>query len=237
MSTTCQSYYTLKNPGDNISKTHELYTLYYLSEIFKELNPSFFNKNDGPGRPRIYTASIMLPFVQWGHLNKIISCRDLENWWTRNDDTCNFILGCKKPGKSSINEFLNDYNYLIDKFDKFIVDFSLKIGLMKGNIIYHDGTVFKGYCNNFKRLYANQLYFLRDFILKYRHDTNKNGLWFKLDKFFNNDEFKDEIEPILKKLKDKIRVGGIYLLKSIFKQKKKRFKKSLIKNQTYGRKC
>jgi len=42
MSTTCQSYYTLKNPGDNISKTHELYTLYYLSEIFKELNPSFF---------------------------------------------------------------------------------------------------------------------------------------------------------------------------------------------------
>ena len=78
---------------------------------------------------------------------------------------------------------------------------------------------------------------MRDFILKYRHDTNKNGLWFKLDKFFNNDEFKDEIEPILKKLKDKIRAGGIYLLKSIFKQKKKRFKKSLIKNQTYGRKC
>ena len=72
----------------------------------------------------------MLPFVQWGHLNKIISCRDLEKWWTRNDDTCNFILDCKKPGKSSINEFLNDYNYLIDEFDIFIVEFSLKIGLM-----------------------------------------------------------------------------------------------------------
>ena len=38
MNTTCQSYYTLKSPGDNIDKTHELYTLYYLSEIFKELN-------------------------------------------------------------------------------------------------------------------------------------------------------------------------------------------------------
>jgi len=69
---------------------------------------------------------------------------------------------------------------------------------------------------------------LRDFILKYRHDTNKNGLWFKLDKFFNNDEFKDEIEPILKKLKDKIRAGGIYLLKSIFKQKNG-LKKVLLK--------
>ena len=30
MSTTYQSYYTLKNPGDNISKTHELYTLLFV---------------------------------------------------------------------------------------------------------------------------------------------------------------------------------------------------------------
>ena len=228
MNTTCQSYYTLKNPGDNIDKTHELYTLYYLSEIFKELNPGLFEKNKGPGRPRIYTADIMLPFVQWGYLNKIISCRDLENWWTRNDDTCNFILDCKKPGKSSINEFLNDYDYLIDEFDIFIVDFSLKIGLMNGNIIYHDGTVLKCYCNNFKKLYADQLHYLRDFILKYHHETDEEGLWFKMDKYFNNNKFKDEIEPILKKLKEKIYAGGIYLLKSIFKQKNG-LKKVLLK--------
>ena len=228
MSATCQSYYTLKNPGDNISKTHEFYTLYYLFEIFKELNPCYFNQNGGPGRPRIYTPDIMLPFIQWGHLNKIISCRELEKWWTRNDDTCNFILNCKKPGKSSINEFLNEYNYLIDEFDKFIVNFSLKIGLMDGNIIYHDGTVLKGYCNNFKKLYADQLYYLRDFILKYRHETDEKGLWFKLDKFFNNNEFKDEIEPILNELKDIIYAGGIYLLKSIFKQKNG-LKKVLLK--------
>lgn len=228
MSTTCQSYYTLKNPGDNISKTHEFYTLYYLFQIFEELNPDYFDKNTSCGRPRIYTPDIMLPFVQWGHLNKIISCRDLENWWTRNDDTCNFILDCKKPGKSSINEFLNKYDFLIDEFDIFIVDFSLKIGLMNGNVIYHDGTVFKGYCNNFKKLYANQIYYLRDFILRHRHETDENGLWFKMDKYFNNNEFTDEIEPILKKLKDIIYAGGIYLLKSIFKQKNG-LKKVLLK--------
>jgi hypothetical protein len=228
MGTTCQSYYTLKNPGDNIDKTHELYTLHYLFEIFKELNPSLFEENKNPGRPRIYTANIMLPFILWGHLNKIISCRDLENWWTRNDDTCNFILNCKKPGKSSINEFLNDYNYLIDAFDMFIVEFSLKIGLMNGNIIYHDGTILKGYCNNFKKLYADQLYYLRDFILKYRYETDEDGLWFKMDKYFNNNEFKEEIEPILKKLKEKIYAGGLYLLESIFKQKNG-LKKILLK--------
>ena len=32
----------------------------------------------------------------------------------------------KKPGKNSINEFINDYDYLIDEFDKFIVDFFSK---------------------------------------------------------------------------------------------------------------
>ena len=49
-----------------------------------------------------------------------------------------------------------------------------------------------------------------------------------MDKYFNNNEFKDEIEPILKKLKKIIYAGGIYLLKSIFKQKNG-LKKVLLK--------
>ena len=48
MSTTCQSYYTLKSPGDNIDKTHELYTLYMkrnlsFNERKSEKINSFFN--------------------------------------------------------------------------------------------------------------------------------------------------------------------------------------------------
>lgn len=43
-----------------------------------------------------------------------------------------------------------------------------------------------------------------NFILKYRHETDEDGLWFKIERYFNNDEFKDEIELILNKLKDKI---------------------------------
>ena len=227
MSTTYQSYYILNNPGDNIDKTHEFFTLYYLFQIFKELNPHYFAKNNGPGRPRIYTPDVMLPFVQWGHLNKIISCRDLANWWTRNDDTCNLILDCKKPGKSSINEFINNYSYLLDEFDCFIVDFSLKTGLMSGEIVYHDGTILKAFCNNFKKLYANQLYYLRDFLLEHRHETDENGLWFKLGKYFMNGEFEEEIKPVLDDLKKNIRASGIYLLKSVFKQKNG-LKKSLV---------
>ena len=35
MSTAYQSYYALRNPRDNIDKTHELYTLYYLLKYLK----------------------------------------------------------------------------------------------------------------------------------------------------------------------------------------------------------
>lgn len=44
MSSVCQSYYTLKNPGDNIDETHEFFTIYYLFKIFKKLNPHYFDK-------------------------------------------------------------------------------------------------------------------------------------------------------------------------------------------------
>lgn len=117
----------------------------------------------------------MLPFIQWGHLNKIISCRDLDNMWTWNNNTCNFIFDCKKLRKSSINKFLNDYNYLIDEFNIFIVDF-FKNWFDEGNIIYYDSTILKSYCNTLKKLYADPLYYLRDFILEYRHETDENGL-------------------------------------------------------------
>ena len=91
---------------------------------------------------------------------------------------------------------------------------------MSGEIVYHDGTILKAFCNNFKKLYANQLYYLRDFILEHRHETDRNGLWFKMERYFINGEFEEEIKPVLDDLKKDIRGGGIYLLKFVFKQKK-----------------
>ena len=57
-----------------------------------------------------------------------------------------------------------------------------------------------------------------------------------MEKYFINHEFKEEIKPILDDLKKNIRAGGIYLLESAFKPKKKRVEKNLIKDQTNGRK-
>lgn len=211
-----QCYWKCSDPNQNIQELSLFYTVYYLFRIFKELNPRLF-KRQLMGRPRIYTPDIMLPFVCWGHMNDIISCRALEEWWRRNDDTCNILLNCRKPGKSSINEFLNDYSELIDAFDIFIVEFGLKTGLISGDIQYEDGTFLKGYCNNFKRLYKNQLYYLKDFIIQHSNDRTCDGLWFKMKKYFENEEYSDEIEPIIKDLKKTVYASGIYLLKQSLK--------------------
>lgn len=75
----------------------------------------------------------------------------------------------------------------MDEFDRFIVNFSLKTGLISGNIIYHDGTIHEGYCNSFKNIYDNQLYYVRDFIFEHHHETDENGLLFKMKKYFINE--------------------------------------------------
>lgn len=212
MSMERQCYWRCDDPSQNIKEAGLFFTIYYLFRIFKELNPRLFKKQYN-GRPRIYTPDIMLPFVCWGHMNDIISCRNLEKWWSRNDDTCNIFLNCKKPGKSSINEFLNDFSELIDLFDIFIVEFGLKTGLMNGDIQYEDGTFLKGYCNEFKKLYKNQLYFLKDFITEHSSNQTEDGSWFKMKKYFENEEYVDEVEPIIKKLKKEVHSNGIYLLK------------------------
>ena len=97
----------------------------------------------------------MLQFVRWGHLNKIISCKDLENWWTRNDGTCNFISDCKNPGKSSINEFLNDYNYLIDEFDSLLESRNFRGIKNRGIQRVNDELTQYAITHNIKKIYKH----------------------------------------------------------------------------------
>lgn len=207
-----QCYWFCSDPLEGLNGADEFFMVYYLFRIFKELNPRLF-KRQSMGRPRIYTPEIMLPFVCWGHMNGIVSCRDLEKWWKRNDDTCNVLLDCKRPGKSSINEFLNKFGDLVDAFDVFIVEFGLRTGLMAGDVQYVDGTFLGGYCNDFKRLYRDQLYYLKDFILKFSGDRGDDGLWFKLKIHFEDEESGDERNAIVEDLKKAVGSSGVHLLK------------------------
>ena len=128
----------------------------------------------------------MLPFISWGHIMEKTSCRSLENWWKNNDETCQFLLNCKKPSKTTINDFMNNNMYLIDEFDNFLVQFGIKTHLIEGKIIYGDGTILKGYCNSDKKMYPNQIKYLKNFIIKNYNEyrNKKSDFWNKLHKFF-----------------------------------------------------
>ena len=173
-----QTCFILKEVGSNLDKNHIVFTVKILFEIFKEIRSELFKK-DKKTRPwpkRTYKTDEMLPFISFGHVMEITSCRKLENWWKNNDETCQFLLNCKKPSKTTINDFINDNMYLIDEFDKFLVEFGIKTGLIEGNIIYADGTVLKGYCNPFNNMNPDQIKFLKKFILKhYKEYKNNKG--------------------------------------------------------------
>lgn len=212
-----QTCFILKEVGSNLDKNHIVFTVKILFEIFKEIRPELFKKDKKtrPGPKRTYKTDEMLPFISFGHIMEITSCRKLENWWKNNDETCQFLLNCKKPSKTTINEFINNNMYLIDEFDKFLVEFGIKTGLIEGNIIYADGTVLKGYCNPLNNMKPNQIKYLKKFILKHykEYKNNKGDLWIKLHEFFYNDKYQKELKDLYKKLKKTINSFGIHLLK------------------------
>ena len=101
-----QTCFILKEVGSNLDKNHIVFTVKILFEIFKEIRPELFKKDKKtrPGPKRIYKTGEMLPFISFGHVMEITSCRKLENWWKNNDETCQFLLNCKKiHGVLSIN--------------------------------------------------------------------------------------------------------------------------------------
>ena len=219
-----QTCFILKEVGSNLDKNHIVFTVKILFEIFKEIRPELFKKDKKTrtGPKRTYKTDEMLPFISFGHIMEITSCRKLENWWKNNDESCQFLLNCKKPSKTTINDFTNNKMYLIDEFDKFLMEFGIKTGLIEGNLIYADGTVLKGYCNPHNKMYPDQIKYLKKFILKhYKEFKNNTGdLWIKLHEFFYNDKYQDELKELYKKLKKTINSFGIHLLKLSLKDHK-----------------
>ena len=219
-----QTCFILKEVGSNLDKNHIVFTVKILFEIFKEIRPELFKKDKKTrtGPKRTYKTDEMLPFISFGHIMEITSCRKLENWWKNNDESCQFLLNCKKPSKTTINDFTNNKMYLIDEFDKFLMEFGIKTGVIEGNLIYADGTVLKGYCNPHNKMYPDQIKYLKKFILKhYKEFKNNTGdLWIKLHEFFYNDKYQDELKDLYKKLKKTINSFGIHLLKLSLKDHK-----------------
>lgn len=210
-----QNYFKNANVGGDLKIENNVFNLIYLVELFNEFYPEKFSiKRGNRGRPTIYSPKELLTFYFWGKNNEKHSYRQLEKWYDNDDETCKLVLNCKNPSKTTINNFKNDYDDLIGKFDQFLIDLGLELGLIDGEILYGDGTILKAWCNTFKKMYPDEIQYLKKFIHK---NVKNKKLWDKLQRYYatdeSNKELKEELELILDKLHYNLNINGIHLLK------------------------
>ena len=195
-----------------IMKWHDSICL--IKNFLKSPTLEFFRKRQKRGKPIKYTTRELFTYVLWGLNNNKESYRELEEWCDNNDKSCQLVLNCKTPGKDVINRFKNNHVDIINAFDQFLIDLASALGLVDGKIVYADGTILKAWCNTFKKMYSDEIQYLKKFIHK---NVKNKKLWDKLQRYYatdeSNKELKEELEPILDKLHYNININGIHLLK------------------------
>ena len=103
----------------------------------------------------------------------------------------------KLPRKSKINQFKNDYAYLIDQFLKFTVKFGFDFGLVDFKIVSIDSTPIEAYVDEFRILSIGQITYLEDLIYDYSFDKSKRLTWNKIKRFFFMDELPDDMIDLI----------------------------------------
>ena len=210
-----QYCFEMKEVGANLNDDHEVFNLMHLIDIFKEFYPREFLKKSKSKRHAKYHPKELLTFVLWGKNNNKESCRELSKWCENNDETCQLVLKCTKPGKDTINRFKNENTELVELFDQFLIDFGMAIGLIGGKILYGDGTVLKAWCNTFKKMYPYEIDYLKTFL---KSNGKNKKLWTKLQKYYKNEEkdteLKKELQETLDEFEYNLNANGIHLLKT-----------------------
>ena len=131
-----------------------------------------------------------------------------------------YITNEKLPRKSKINQFKNDYEYLINHFLKFTVQFGFKFGLVDFKILSIDSTPIEAYVNEFRSLSIGQILYLEDLIYDYSFDKSKRNTWNKIKRFFFNDELPEHMIDLIDEIYHNLNQHGRQLLKIALTSKK-----------------
>ena len=123
-----------------------------------------------------------------------------------------YITNEKLPRKSKINQFKNDYDYLIKYFLKFTVQFGFKMGLMDFKIISIDSTPIEAYVNEFRSLSIAQIIYLEDLIYDYSFDKATRTIWNKIKRFFFMDELPEDMIDLIDEIHHNLNEHGRQLL-------------------------
>ncbi len=116
-----------------------------------------------------------------------------------NDESLNYILKDKKPSKSTISKFKNDYELMIVEFFYFIVNMGLELDLIGKEVIGIDGTFIQANAGINNRASRKELELLEKTLEKSdEKQLTELKNYFKEPKTENKTEF---IKKLLRKLK------------------------------------
>ena len=119
-----------------------------------------------------------------------------------------------------INQFKNDYAYLIKYFLKFTVHFGFKMGLVDFKIISIDSTPIEAYVNEFRSLSIAQIIYLEDLIYDYSFDKATRTIWNKIKRFFFMDELPEDMIDLIDEIHHNLNEHGRQLLQIALTSKK-----------------
>ena len=198
-----QSEFEWKNPFKSLDDNHLSKLFVFLVQDFKQKRPLLFKSNKkGRGRKVKYKKDEMLGLYGFSTCRGNRSCRSIEDSLTDDNKALMYICNNKYPKKSTINNFKNNYDYLIDEFFKYTVNMGVDLGLVDFETVTLDSTPIEAYANKFRQLSIKQIIYLKDLIYDCSFNHKKGSTWFNLKQFFFNgnlsDDFVDEIEELYK---------------------------------------
>ena len=215
-----------KSPVEDLDDFHIVKLVVHLVKLFEKENPRLFEgKTKGTPGPKFkYKTSEMLGLYFFATFRGHRPCRKIEAFLDDKNKACMYITNEKLPRKSKINQFKNDYEYLIKHFLKYTVKFGFKLGLVDFKIISIDSTPIEAHVNEFRSLSIGQIIYLEDLIYDYSFDKSKQTIWHKIKRFFFMDELPEDMIDLIDEIHHNLNEHGRQLLQIALTSKKARNK-------------
>ena len=142
-----QTKFVLDKPGDNLDNDHLAMDIVYLINEFAKEKPYLFPERNFEGKsgPKFKNELQELLGLQvFATLRLQRTCRKIESFLSDNSEACKYITNNELPKKSKINEFKNEYEYLINEFLIYTVEFGVKFNLVDFETVTDNVTNFVG---------------------------------------------------------------------------------------------
>ena len=218
-----QSKLILEKPGDNLDDEHMDKLIVYLINDFEKKKPFLFHERNVNGKigPKFQNElKELLGLYIYATFRLQRTYRKIESILSDKNEACKYITNNKLPKKSKINEFKNEYSYLINEFLLFTVEFGVQFNLVDFKIVTVDSTTVEASVDEYRRLRYEQIIYLENLILKYSKSKGKASIWKKLRKFFYYKELEDKMVDLIEDIYKKLNKHGRKLLIIALKSKR-----------------